>query len=150
MGFTIFFLGSTTRMPYTKVDRRFFEEQFEWILNGPKAVVDPEYNEVVLTKQQDRILRVCLLDSALIRKTANTKDLTFNNYLGKHEESDYRNVRWNEIRNHHNTEREGMRSSYPRRRHATFCKALFYDFYATMLMDYLGRRMWNHQWRRLV
>lgn len=91
-----------------------------------------------------------MLDSALIRKTANTKDLTFNNYLGKHEESDYRNVRWNEIRNHHNTEREGMRSSYPRRRHATFCKALFYDFYATMLMDYLGRRMWNHQWRRLV
>ena len=51
-GFTIFFLGSTTRMPYTKVDRRFFEEQFQWILNGPKAVVDPEDNDVVLTKQQ--------------------------------------------------------------------------------------------------
>ena len=69
-GFTVLYLGTATRLPYYSEPRELYDDAIEWILEGATRVTDinSETNDVIVTRSQDQIIRVCVLNKYILNE----------------------------------------------------------------------------------
>ena len=149
--FVLLFLnhGSVYRIKFRQYDswesgRDFYEKMYQWVLEGAHDVVDVEDNQIVIPKHRDRILRVCILNKELMDKfivqrftiSVKNRDETFMRYLTAESKTNFVNVTWRGIRDHHV---HGRYNGFGER-NAQFMRALFYNFYADIFYDLLKSR----------
>ena len=134
---------------------KFFDTLNDWIWNGARNVVDFDDDEIILSKSQDRILRVCVVNNILMKNIENSDghvtsititpfgrrrseknrnyDYVLCEYLKQEAKTNFAGVSWRDLREHneHCGSSDSQQWVY---RDARFLDAIYYDFYAAMFL----------------
>ena len=123
--------GSAARSQSSK--RKFFETLYHWILDGSANVVDIDSNRVIWAKNDDRKLRVCVVNKILMENATHYKDYDrrFFQFLKHEAKSKFTGITWSGMRQH-NVHSNSDQYCY---RNARFTRAFFVDFYAKKFVD---------------
>jgi len=127
-GLLLIYCGSYSRMPWQAGASQSYQRLFKWILDEPRAITrDDDFDQILVSKRQDRIIRVCTLNKVLMDSSSGRRDRSFYEYLNAESVSNFCNVTWTKMRTKH---RGYIFTSRIDKRNAQILKAIWFDYYA--------------------
>lgn len=132
-------MGSVRRLPNDKVLRMFFQEIFDWILNESVDLKSANGMDVLFSKEQDKLLKVCVCNKVIMESVRIVRDPKLTDFL---QNTNLENVKWKDLRNYteqHETAENQSEDSH-NQRNAQFGRSFFYHSYG---VGYLELRSQN-------
>ena len=133
----VLWLGITDKLPWNDKQNQFYQKWVLWIIKDCRSLYDININTKILTKSQDRMLRLCLFNKLLLETDdiGCRTDKKLQTFLHHKHNKLYKQVSYNDLRTHCSQIPLGKSSSGDK--HPHFLKAFYYELNLILRFFYL-------------